>query len=71
MCVFSAANEVGVAECLAGDIRFTDIDKVIAGTLQGIDLAEPESLDAVQALDQAARDVADKQIAGWFTRPEA
>ena len=71
MCVFSAANEVAVAAFLAGDIRFTDIDKVIAGTLQGIDLAEPESLDAVQALDQAARDVADKQIAGWFTRPEA
>ena len=71
MCVFSAANEVAVAAFLAGDIRFTDIDKVIATTLQGIDLAEPESLDAVQSLDQAARDVAATEIAGLFARSDA
>lgn len=55
MCVFSAANEVAVAAFLAGEIRFTDIDRVIDGALQSIDLAEPETLDAVQALDQLAR----------------
>ena len=55
MCVFSAANEVAVAAFLAGEIRFTDIDRVIDRALQSVELAEPETLDAVQALDQLAR----------------
>ncbi|MDA0630928.1 MAG: hypothetical protein O2981_06105, partial [Proteobacteria bacterium] len=48
-------NEVAVAAFLAGEIRFTDIDRVIDSALQAIDLAEPETLEAVQALDQLAR----------------
>jgi len=58
MCVFSAANEVAVAAFLQGEIRFTDIDQVIDLTLKQIELSEPASLDAVQTLDETAREVA-------------
>jgi 1-deoxy-D-xylulose-5-phosphate reductoisomerase len=63
MCVFSAANEIAVAAFLAGTARFTDIDRVIESTLAEVNLSEPKSLDAVQALDQVARDVASSRIA--------
>lgn len=58
MCVFSAANEVAVAAFLAGEIRFTEIDVVIASALAVVNLSEPQSLDAVQALDKEARSAA-------------
>lgn len=63
MCVFSAANEIAVAAFLAGTVRFTDIDRVIESTLADVSLSEPQSLDAVQALDQVARDVASSRVA--------
>jgi 1-deoxy-D-xylulose-5-phosphate reductoisomerase len=62
MCVFSAANELAVAAFLAGEIRFTDIDRVIDSVLQTVSLREPDTLDAVQQLDAKAREVAGKQI---------
>lgn len=62
MCVFSAANEVAVAAFLAGEIRFTDIDRVIESVLQTVSLVEPDTLDAVQRLDANAREVATRQI---------
>jgi len=71
MCVFSAANEIAVAAFLSGEIRFTDIDKVIDAALEATDFAEPDSLDAVQALDQKARQAAQQSIAGEFTRSES
>ena len=52
------ANEVAVAAFLQGEIRFTDIDQVIDLTLKQVELSEPASLDAVQALDETAREVA-------------
>ena len=61
MCAFSAANEVAVAAFLQGEIRFTDIDQVIDLTLKQVELSEPASLDAVQALDETAREVARSQ----------
>ena len=63
MCVFSAANEIAVAAFLAGTVRFTDIDRVIESTLADVSLSEPQSLDAVQALDQVARDAASSRVA--------
>ena len=63
MCVFSAANEIAVAAFLAGTVRFTDIDRVIESTLADVNLSEPQSLDAVQALDQVARDAASSRVA--------
>ena len=71
MCVFSAANEIAVAAFLSGEIRFTDIDRVIDVALKTIDLAEPDSLDAVQALDQKAREAAQHFIASGLTRSES
>ena len=71
MCVFSAANEIAVAAFLSGEIRFTDIDKVIDAALEATDFAEPDSLDAVKALDQKARQAAQQSIAGEFTRSES
>ena len=70
MCVFSAANEVAVAAFLGGDIRFTDIDRVIEDTLKALDLAEPDSLDAVQTLDSEAREIAARYVASEFTRAQ-
>jgi 1-deoxy-D-xylulose-5-phosphate reductoisomerase len=71
MCVFSAANEIAVAAFLAGEVRFTDIDGVIDAALKATDLAEPDSLDAVQVLDQKAREAAQHFIASGLTRPES
>ena len=62
MCVFSGANEVAVAAFLAGDIRFTDIDRVIESVLQTVSLVEPDTLDAVQRLDADAREAANKCV---------
>ena len=64
MCAFSAANEVAVAAFLRGEIRFTDIDQVIDLTLKQVELSEPASLDAVQALDETAREVARSHATG-------
>ena len=71
MCVFSAANEIAVAAFLSGEIRFTDIDRVIDAALKETDLAEPDSLDAVQTLDQKAREAAEACIASRLTRSES
>ena len=71
MCVFSAANEIAVAAFLSGEIRFTDIDRVIDAALKATDLAEPDSLDAVQTLDQKAREAAEECIASRLTRSES
>lgn len=62
MCVFSAANEIAVAAFLAGEIRFTDIDRVIESVLQTVNLSEPDTLDGVQQLDATAREVAAEVI---------
>jgi 1-deoxy-D-xylulose-5-phosphate reductoisomerase len=63
MCVFSAANEVAVAAFLAREIRFTEIDVVIANALEAVNLSEPQSLDAVKTLDKEARSAAAEAIA--------
>jgi len=70
MCVFSAANEVAVAAFLGGDIRFTDIDRAIEATLKALDLAEPDSLDAVQRLDSEAREIAARYVASEYARAQ-
>lgn len=66
----SAANEVAVAEFLAGSIRFLDICRVVEeamtlleGTEAGLIAKTPTSFADVAAVDQAARDAA-RRIAG-------
>ncbi|KKC98508.1 1-deoxy-D-xylulose-5-phosphate reductoisomerase [Photobacterium halotolerans] len=58
----NAANEVAVAEFLAGAIRFTDIARVNQQVLERINLAEPRSLACVMALDADARQLAQQVI---------
>jgi 1-deoxy-D-xylulose-5-phosphate reductoisomerase len=53
--VLNAANEVAVAAFLAGDLAFTGIAAVIAETLAGGIDGDPGDLDAVLAIDAAAR----------------
>jgi 1-deoxy-D-xylulose-5-phosphate reductoisomerase len=63
------ANEIAVAAFLAGEVRFTDIDGVIDAALKATDLAEPDSLDAVQVLDQKAREAAQAFYSEWAHSP--
>ncbi|WP_437610278.1 1-deoxy-D-xylulose-5-phosphate reductoisomerase [Erwinia sp. V71] len=51
----NAANEIAVAAFLQTQIRFTDIAAINAAVLAGLSCAEPDSVEAVLAIDQQAR----------------
>ncbi|MEJ2761278.1 MAG: 1-deoxy-D-xylulose-5-phosphate reductoisomerase [Gammaproteobacteria bacterium] len=53
--ILNAANEVAVAEFLAGRIRFTGIPKVVEDTLGGVTDGPADSMEAVLAADAEAR----------------
>lgn len=57
----NAANEVSVAAFLDGQIRFTDIANVNMAVLDSLDLREPQSVEAVLAIDAMAREAATTQ----------
>ena len=67
--VLNAANEVGVAAFLAGEIGFDQIHVVNANTLASVAISagEADSLDALLALDTRARRAA-QQLAGALRR---
>ena len=58
--VLNAANEVAVAAFLAGQVRFTDIHRINAGTVEALlpAPADAASFDDLLALDARARAVA-------------
>jgi 1-deoxy-D-xylulose-5-phosphate reductoisomerase len=56
--VLNAANEVAVAEFLAGRIRFTRIPALVEQTLASIPRSDADTLEAVLAKDAEARDYA-------------
>ena len=56
--VFNAANEVAVADFLAGRIPFTGIPQMVERTLAALPNREPGSLDDVLAADAQARSLA-------------
>jgi 1-deoxy-D-xylulose-5-phosphate reductoisomerase len=60
--VLNAADEVAVAEFLAGRIGFTAIAALVEATLDAAArrdlLAEPASIDAAMAVDHIARSLA-------------
>ncbi|MDZ7736437.1 MAG: 1-deoxy-D-xylulose-5-phosphate reductoisomerase [Gammaproteobacteria bacterium] len=56
--VLNAANEVAVAEFLAGRIRFTDIPRVVEATLANESVQPATSLEIVLAADTSARNTA-------------
>jgi 1-deoxy-D-xylulose-5-phosphate reductoisomerase len=53
--VFNAANEVAVASFLSGEIRFTDISRVVEQALADAEFAAPRSIGEVLEIDQATR----------------
>src|SRR5262245_13684640 len=63
----SAANEVAVASFLARKIRFMDIPKVIAETLDSHDTRAARSLEAVLDADRWAREYASSLIGTGLT----
>ncbi len=65
--ILNAANEMAVAAFLEGGIRFTDIYHTIAQVLEQMPLAEPHSLEVVQAADAQARRLA-SQVIGSLKR---
>ncbi|MBR6877741.1 MAG: 1-deoxy-D-xylulose-5-phosphate reductoisomerase [Neisseriaceae bacterium] len=54
-CVLNAANEIAVAEFLAGHIRYTDIARVVAHCLEHHDLSNLNNIDDLLALDKNVR----------------
>ena len=68
MAVCNAANEIAVAAFLDEQIRFTDIPRVIEGTLEGVSIVEPTALSVVEAADAEARELARGLVAPGTTR---
>ncbi len=54
----NAANEIAVAAFLAGQIGFTDIAALNVAVLEASSCPEPQTVDAVLAIDKKARDKA-------------
>ena len=62
-CVLNAANEVSVAQFLAGAIRFSDIARINESVLDAMPRADaPESLEEAMDLDQRSRRLATQQL---------
>ncbi len=60
--VLNAANEVAVERFLGGEIRFTDIPRIIEQTLAEVVDGDEKTLDGLMAVDRQARQVAEQQI---------
>ncbi|MFP3019692.1 MAG: 1-deoxy-D-xylulose-5-phosphate reductoisomerase [Arsenophonus sp.] len=56
--ILNASNEVSVAAFLSGQLRFTDIAQVNLKIVEKLNLAEPDNIDAVLAIDTEARQMA-------------
>ncbi|STZ77040.1 1-deoxy-D-xylulose-5-phosphate reductoisomerase [Bergeriella denitrificans] len=63
-CVLNAANEIAVAAFLAGQIKFTDIAKVVAHCLAANQAGGADSIDGLLALDAETRTRAQAFAAG-------
>ena len=60
--VLNAANEVAVERFLGGDLRFTDIPRLIEDVLESHTPAAGDSLEALLAADRWAREAARGQV---------
>src|SRR5690606_4330201 len=65
--ILNAANEVAVAEFLAGRLRFTGIARVVEHVLATLAAGEAKTLDAILEADRAARECARAAIAETVT----
>jgi 1-deoxy-D-xylulose-5-phosphate reductoisomerase len=61
--IYNAANEVAVAAFLDHGLPFMGIPEVISRTMQMSVAAEPDGLDAVLAVEDDARSVAQTHVA--------
>jgi 1-deoxy-D-xylulose-5-phosphate reductoisomerase len=71
MAICNAANEVAVADFLAGNIRFTDIPAVIESALEQVSVVEPTALAVVEQADSDARAAARRWVAANRQRATA
>ncbi len=62
--VLNAANEVAVAAFLDGDIRFTDIPRLIGHVLETVPAARADTVEAVLDADVRARGASQAWLAG-------
>ena len=60
--VLNAANEIGVAAFLNGQIRFDQIHSVNLETLESVSVSGPQSLEELLALDELSRRAAEQVI---------
>ncbi|RDE05072.1 1-deoxy-D-xylulose-5-phosphate reductoisomerase [Sphingomonas aracearum] len=60
--ILNAANEVAVAAFLARRVSFLEIAAIVADTLVRYDPSDPETLDAVLAIDAEARRIAEERV---------
>jgi 1-deoxy-D-xylulose-5-phosphate reductoisomerase len=60
--VLNAANEVAVERFLGGDLRFTDIPRLIEDVLESHTVTAGDSLEALLAADRWAREAARGQV---------
>jgi len=63
----NAANEVAVEAFLDGRLSFDRIADIIEDTLDAAEHRQPETIDAVLAIDRRARDVAAQRLAQYAT----
>ncbi|MFI3331374.1 MAG: 1-deoxy-D-xylulose-5-phosphate reductoisomerase [Rikenellaceae bacterium] len=61
-CIFNAANEVAVEAFLNGEIKFTDISKVIEQTLEGATKIKEITLENLATTNAEAREISKKII---------
>ncbi|MBK0001237.1 1-deoxy-D-xylulose-5-phosphate reductoisomerase [Erwinia sp. S38] len=66
----NAANEIAVAAFLASQIRFTDIAALNVAVLEKLSSQEPQSVEAVLAIDREARALA-TSLVPRFSAPSA
>ncbi|HAO24210.1 MAG TPA: 1-deoxy-D-xylulose-5-phosphate reductoisomerase, partial [Methylophaga sp.] len=60
--ILNAANEVAVEAFLNRKIKFTDIARIIADVLEGVQSTAADSLEHILSADQMARKVAQQQM---------
>ena len=68
-CTLNAADEVAVAAFLDGQISFSAMAEVVAGTLSGIPLQRPQSIAAVLEIDRLSRERARHVLARERLQP--